>query len=54
MSAFQKKLLVILAIVALLSPIGIILPEKFKAGDAWGEWSAETIHKLVGFIPERL
>ncbi|MBN2159920.1 MAG: hypothetical protein JW807_11030 [Spirochaetes bacterium] len=54
MSPFQKKLLVILAMVAVLSPLGIILPEKFEAGDAWGEWSAETIRELVGFIPEKL
>lgn len=54
MSTFQKKLLVILAILAVLSPLGIILPEKFKAEDAWGEWSTETIQELVGFVPEKL
>jgi predicted PurR-regulated permease PerM len=54
MTGFQKKILVILAILAVLSPLGIILPEKFKAGDAWGEWSTETIEKLVGFVPEKL
>ncbi len=54
MSSFQKKLLVILAILAVLSPIGIILPEQFKAGDAWGEWSTDTIRELVGFIPEKM
>lgn len=54
MTSFQKKLLVILAALAVLSPLGIILPEKFGAGDAWGEWSTETIQELVGFIPEKL
>jgi len=54
MTAFQKKLLVILAVLAVLAPLGIILPEKFEAGDAWGEWSAETIQELVGFVPEKL
>ncbi len=54
MSPFQKKLLVALVILAILSPLGIILPEKFKAGDAWGEWSTETIQELVGFIPEKM
>ena len=54
MTAFQKKILVILAILAVLSPLGIILPEQFKAGDAWGEWSTETIQELVGFVPEKL
>ncbi len=54
MTSFQKKTLVILAVLALLSPLGIILPEQFKAGDAWGEWSTETLQELVGFVPEKL
>jgi len=39
---------------ALLSPLGIILPRKFAAGDAWGEWSPETLKKLLGYVPEGL
>lgn len=54
MTAFQKKLLVILVVLAVLSPLGIILPETFKAGDAWGEWSSETIQEMIGFVPEKL
>jgi hypothetical protein len=54
MSRFQKKLLVILIVLAVLSPLGIYLPARFNAGDAWGEWSTETIEKLVGFVPEKL
>jgi ABC-type Fe3+ transport system permease subunit len=54
MTAFQKKLLVILAVLAVLSPLGIILPEQFKAGDAWGEWSMETIQEIIGFVPEKM
>jgi len=52
MTAFQKKILVILIVLAAASPIGIYLPIKFNAGGAWGEWSAETIEKMIGFIPE--
>jgi cobalt/nickel transport protein len=52
MSAFQKRLLVILVVLALVSPIGVYLPMRFNAEDAWGEWSMETIQRLVGFIPE--
>lgn len=54
MTPFQKKLLFWLFIMALLSPLGIILPEKFNAGDAWGEWGAETIERLLGYVPEGL
>ncbi len=46
------KLWIGLAILIVVSPIGLILPEHFKAGSAWGEWGAEEIHKLVGYIPK--
>lgn len=48
------KLWIGIAILVLLAPLGIFLPEYFKAGDAWGEWSAETIKELVGYIPKGL
>ena len=41
-----------LAVLALISPIGIILPDKFKAGSAWGEWGPEEIEKMMGFVPQ--
>lgn len=37
-----------------LSPIGLILPEHFKAGSAWGEWGTEEIKELVGYVPKGL
>lgn len=37
-----------------LSPLGLILPEHFKAGSAWGEWKADEIRKLVGYLPQGL
>jgi len=54
MTSFQKKLWIGLLIMALLTPIGIILPERFNAGDAWGEWGTDTIEKLLGYVPEGL
>ena len=54
MTKTQKKLWIGLLIMALLSPVGIVLPAKFKSGDAWGEWSAETLSKLLGYMPEGL
>jgi cobalt/nickel transport protein len=54
MTAFQKKLWIGLLVMALLTPLGILLPERFKAEGAWGEWSAKEIEKLVGYVPEGL
>ena len=54
MTKSQKKLWTGLFILALLSPIGVILPDKFKAGSAWGEWGPEEIEKLIGYVPEGL
>ena len=47
-----KKLWIGIGILALLSPLGLILPSLFGAGGAWGEWSAEEFNKLVGYVPE--
>ena len=54
MTQIQKKLWVGLFIMALLSPLGIFLPEMFNSGDAWGEWGTDTLEKLLGFLPEGL
>jgi hypothetical protein len=37
-----------------LSPLGLWLPECFKAGDAWGEWGTDTVKELTGYIPRGL
>lgn len=39
---------------ALLTPLGIILPKKFNAGDAWGEWGTGKLERLLGYVPEGL
>ena len=43
-----------IVVLIILSPLGLILPEHFKAGRAWGEWGAEEMQKLVGYIPKGL
>jgi cobalt/nickel transport protein len=50
----QKKILIILLLLCIITPIGILLPMFFNAGDAWGEWSAQTVNDLVGYVPEGL
>ena len=47
----QKKILIILLLLCLITPVGILLPMFFTAGDAWGEWSAQTVKELVGYVP---
>ncbi len=49
-----RKLWIGIFIVALLSPLGYLLPELLKAGAAWGEWGIEELRSLVGYIPQRL
>ena len=54
MTKTQKKLWVGLFVLALLTPLGVILPARFNAGDAWGEWGPETLKGLLGYVPEGL
>ena len=54
MTKSQKKLWIGLVIMTLLTPIGILLPKKFNAGGAWGEWGADALAKLVGYAPKGL
>ncbi len=48
------KLWILVAILAALSPIGLVLPDLFKAGAAWGEWGPDEVKNLVGYIPQGL
>ncbi len=43
-----------LGCLVVLSPLGLILPDRFKAGSAWGEWGADEMEKLVGYVPQGL
>lgn len=43
-----------IVVLIVLSPLGLILPQHFKAGSAWGEWGADEMQELVGYIPENL
>lgn len=47
-----RRLWIGIGILTLLAPVGLILPELFKAGGAWGEWSAEDIKRIAGYIPD--
>jgi len=48
------KLWILVAMLAMLAPIGIILPELLRAKTAWGEWSPDELRGLAGYIPRGL
>jgi uncharacterized membrane protein len=52
--ATHRKLWIGLLILALLTPLGLLLPEWLGAGSAWGEWGADEIRQLVGYVPAQL
>jgi cobalt/nickel transport protein len=47
-----KKLWIGIIVLIVLSPLGLILPDHFKAGSAWGEWGGEEIQKMSGYVPQ--
>jgi hypothetical protein len=52
MTRFHKKLWLGIAVMAALTPLGILLPRMFGSGGAWGEWGAAELERLLGFVPE--
>ena len=54
MPKLQIKLWVGLLVMALLTPLGLWLPDKFKAGEAWGEWGTDSLARLIGYVPQGL
>jgi len=54
LSKLQKRILTGLLFLCFITPAGILIPAYFDAGDAWGEWSAQTVKELVGYVPEGL
>ena len=48
------KLWIGITVLAVISPLGLLLPEYFKAGSAWGEWGSEEVRKLAGYVPKGL
>ena len=50
----SKKLWIGIGILIILSPLGLILPDHFNAGSAWGEWGPDEIRTMVGYVPEGL
>ena len=49
-----RKLWTGIGALIILSPLGLILPDYFKAGSAWGEWGEDEIQKMTGYVPQGL
>lgn len=50
----STRLWIGLAILAVLTPIGLLLPELMGAGGAWGEWGTDELEKMLGYLPDGL
>ncbi len=48
----NRKLWTGIGVLIVLSPLGLILPDHFKAGSAWGEWGGDEIQKMTGYVPQ--
>ena len=46
-----RRLWIAIGILALLSPLGLIVPKMLGSGGAWGEWGLDEVGKLAGFEP---
>jgi cobalt/nickel transport protein len=49
-----RRLWWVIAVLALLTPLGIWLPQRLRAGTPWGEWSAQELQQQVGHVPREL
>lgn len=49
-----RKLWIGIALLALLSPIGIVVPAWLRSGAAWGEWTSEELRAVTGYVPRGL
>ena len=47
-----RKLWIALIVLALLTPLGVLVPQWFHAHKAWGEWSPQEVQQRTGRIPE--
>lgn len=51
---FLKRAAVGLAVLAVLTPLGLWIPELLGADTAWGEWGADEIGSIAGYVPRQL
>ncbi len=49
-----RLLWIALAVMVLLTPLGLWIPAYFGAGTAWGEWSGKQLQATLGYAPAGL
>jgi hypothetical protein len=49
-----RALWVVVALLAVLTPLGLWLPQRLGAREAWGEWAPEEVGRQLGFVPRGL
>ena len=47
-----RKLWIGIGVLMVFSPLGLIVPDHFKSGSAWGEWGLDKIQKMTGYVPQ--
>ena len=47
-----RRLWIALIVLALLTPLGLLVPQWLRAGSAWGEWSPQEVRERTGSVPE--
>lgn len=47
-----RRLWIAVAVLVILSPLGLLLPKLIGSSGAWGEWGAEGIEEIAGYLPE--
>ena len=51
---FRRKLFLWLLALAVLTPLGIILPRVFHSEMPFGEWDPAHLREVLGYVPEKL
>ncbi len=51
---FWRRAGVWLGILVVLTPLGLWIPERLGADTAWGEWGAEELKAVAGYVPRQL
>ncbi len=49
-----RRLWIALALMALLSPVGVYFPRLLGSGAAWGEWGMDELRQMLGYAPARM
>jgi cobalt/nickel transport protein len=47
----SRRLWLVLLLLALLSPLGLHVPQLLRSGGAWGEWGLAEVRRMLGYVP---